>query len=143
MSDLASAVGVLVAALDLALVRSITSAVEANLIAAGGVPGPLGTIIMPGPAPRGQTDSYEVGPREVIEPAPRFLPRLTHEPEPRVVDPGVVPIHPEHPSRLESPFEPVWKQLPPVEEKRTVTQVKYVHVRVDLHRKGTMLDIFV
>ncbi len=143
MSDLSSAVGVLVAALDLALVRSITSAVQANLIAAGGVPGPLGTIEMPGPFPRGRTDSYEIGPREVIEPTPRFLPRLTHEPDPRVVDPGIIPIHPEQPSRLEAPFEPVWKQLPPVDEKRTVTQVKYAVVRVDLHRKGTMLDIFV
>ena len=67
-------------AFELKAVSGITDAVTNNLLAAGGVPGPLGTVIMP------KGNGGRFGPAAVnsISPEPRIEPRHVHQPEPRI-----------------------------------------------------------
>jgi hypothetical protein len=138
-----SAIPVLVAALDLKLVRSIRDAIRTADIESGRT-GPNGTF-------------PQLGPRKVIEPTPRFEPRKVHHPaarfEPRpVIHPQplysqqqtLAPVEPEpQPCRTKSPLPPPWQQpvwktpIPPPE------QIK-VHVHhTDVVSKGSLIDLFI
>jgi hypothetical protein len=141
MSD--ASIELLVALSDLKRVRSIRGAVKANLIAAGGVPGPLGTVQMPGRAGDAYVPSARFESRPVHEPTPRFQPRPVIEPTPRVdVPPQFAPLHPEQPARLANPLTPPWKMPPQIESSSGVPQVKYEVRPPDVISKGSLLDLF-
>lgn len=140
-------VSLLVAALDLSLVRSIRSAMRAADLAAGGVPGPLGTIqdrhtIHPQtvhePEPR-------IEPRKVIHPTPHFLPRPVIHPVERYEILPPVPVRAEqteHPVHLGAPLPPPWKQ--PIWETPIPPQpvIKVITLKPDIQNKGSLIDIF-
>lgn len=135
---------------DLAAVQSITSAVRKNLLAAGGVPGPLGTINMPVKHARsGGADTVTINPeprfepRPVYHPTPRFEPRKVHHPDPVFKHPTTLaPLQPEQPSRQVSPLTPPWKEIPLPKTDAVAVVVKYQAARPDQTRKGSIIDVF-
>lgn len=98
---------------DLFVVQGITGAIKANLLAAGGREGPLGTVQMPRPlSVDSPVDRFES--RLVHEPTPRIEPRLVHRPRVAVeveVDPVVAR------PRVQG-LPRVWDELPPVQQPR-------------------------
>ena len=147
-----SSVGLIVATLDLQLVRLVRAA-----MAGGGVgKGPDGPVH---PAPR-----FE--PRKRIEPEPAIEPRRRIDPEPRFeprpklrpddVHPGcrascnasAIPTEPaEKVSRSSSPIEPPWKVLPwenpPEPAPRVVRKIKVFVTPPDMQSKGSVIDLFI
>ena len=151
---LESPVGLVVAALDLKLVRLVRAAMNGGL-APGGI-GP-GRRIEPEPV-------FE--PRRRIEPEPQFEPRPHVRPEP-VFEPREklrggapaldccdacacpTPTEPtEKATHSPSPIEPPWK-VRPWEEMRDaavappVRKIKVIQVRPDIQCKGTVIDLFI
>jgi hypothetical protein len=142
-------IDLLVAALDLSLVRLIRGAMADN---AGGIPGPLGTI-------QRSPDLFEsrhrvhpepvIEPRKRIEPEPRFEPRTvyyTTRYQP-LDPPAAPPCDPEPPDcirPLPAPVQPPWRQL--VWEQPIVVQrpvIKKIIVQPDVIHKGSLIDFFV
>lgn len=136
----------LLASVDLQVVKSIVQAMRAADLAAGGVPGPLGTIQKPvsrnrdvfQPEPR-----YE--PRRVIHPEPRYEARKVIHPEPRFeVQPTII-IQPEetaHVPNLGTPLPPPWKQPvwnTPLPQRPVIKQITF---RPDIQNKGSLIDVF-
>ncbi|MEM6315527.1 MAG: hypothetical protein AAF743_15675 [Planctomycetota bacterium] len=125
---------------DLLAVRGITGAIRANLLAAGGRPGPLGTVQMPKPAPT-QKPAATFEPRKVITPTPTIEPRRVHRPAERVE----VPTEPT-PVRKPAPeVARVWNELPPVQPAAAMTDTanKVEHVyRPPIAGTGTLIDQF-
>ena len=144
-----SSVGLVVAALDLKLVRLVRAAMRG-----GCCPGACGPIH---PTPK-------IEPRKRIEPEPEIEPRKRIEPTP-VFEPrrriGVgywcdwpgncAQIAPaecvEKVSHSPSPLEPPWKVLPweqqPDDRARPIRKIKIVEARPDIHCKGAVIDLFI
>ena len=147
-----SSVGLVVAALDLKLVKLLRAAMQPG----GGAPGGM-RLIHPQPV---------VEPRKRIEPDPVFEPRPRVRPEPAfearqmlglaVTRPeccdGYAPIAPTEPvekgAHSSSPIEPPWRVLPwedrplsaPV---RYVPKIKVIRARPDIQCKGSVIDLFI
>ncbi|HSI32440.1 MAG: hypothetical protein ACAI43_14570 [Phycisphaerae bacterium] len=145
----AASPALLIAAMDLKLVRLIRGAMAAADLAAGkcGSAHPLG----PDPEPefntrRHLTPTPVYEPRRHIHPTPKFEPRPVIHLRPRVVvDPPIrVPaepcLHPDAGSKLPPP---PWK-LPPCQPvpAQPVQKVKLVRLKPDIVRTGTMIDCF-
>ena len=147
-----SSVGLIVATLDLQLVRMVRAA-----MAGGGAPGGPGSTASPAPV---------IEPRRRIEPEPRIEPRRRIEPEPRFeprpklrpddvhaacrasCGAAGIPTEPaEKVSRSSSPIEPPWKVLPwenpPEPAPRVVRKVKVFLTPPDMHSKGSVIDLFI
>jgi hypothetical protein len=145
-------VGLVVAALDLKLVRLVRAAMQPGVGPAGGVDG----TIRPTPV-------FE--PRRRIEPEPVIEPRQKYRPEP-VFEPRqrlggglrcdcageTAPAAPTEPvekvSRSVSPIEPPWKVLPweqppDAHRVRPLRKIKVIQPRPDMQCKGTVIDIFI
>lgn len=152
------AIDLIVATLDLNLVRSVRHAMRAADLAAGrGQPvsslGPAPSSIRPRPVHE-PTPRFE--PRPVHEPTPRFDPRPVHHPEPAVRPdvPAPVPAvaEPEQSRIADSPIQPPWKTLPwdapptvacPAKAAQVAPRLKLVSGRPDVALRGTILDLFV
>ena len=136
--------GVLNAAFDLAAVRSITSAVRGNLIAAGGTPGPLGTVQMPtrvgGPVTRTRiSPEPRIEGRHVHRPEPRIEGRWVHRPEPRVeVRDRIELTSTEPPSR--HTLARVWEM--PIPEPTPVQPEPAMTDNSQQPTAGALLDVF-
>ena len=148
-----SSVNLLVASLDLKLVRLLREAMRAA-DDRGGVD--RNSLI--GPAAM-------VEPRPQIRPEPVVEPRLHHHPEPvfeprpvhRPAEPSATPPTCGCPASAElpraevklsgSPIQPPWKVLPwqnpPAERPRPVQKVKLVIGRPDICNKGGVIDFFI
>jgi hypothetical protein len=144
----AADVGVLVAALDLKLVRLLRGAMAGQLNAFG----PPGAGVGPRGArqfePRHRIEPEpRFEPRKRIEPTPRFEPRPVIHPEPRVEQqPCQVPHEPEMPLRTRSPLEPPWRVVPwkpSAAPAQSRPQVKLLIVQPDVITKGTLIDFFI
>ncbi len=134
----------IVAAMDLKLVRLLRDAMRSADAAAG----PIGMACggtSPGVAPRRRIEpEARIEPRRVITPEPRIEPRQTIRVESRVVEvaPAPVPLEPEHPCRTHSPIQPPWKvrlwetPVPPA------PKIKVVIQRPDIVSKGSLIDLF-
>ncbi len=133
----------IVATLDLALVRSIRNAVRANLIAAGGVPGPLGTVTNPGPRGDRYDPEPRFEPRRVIHPEPRYERRPVIHPTPRVEILPAWAIEPEQPARPHTLLPPPWKMPIPMETNSSPLVVKYEQASPEIISKGSLLDTFI
>jgi hypothetical protein len=148
---LESSVNLIVATLDLQLVRLVRDAMRGADKAAGGAMG----LIHPAPV---------VEPRHRHQPDPVIEPRLHHRPAP-VIEPPlkmrsedavwsytqcVSPMEPasaENVSRSTSPIEPPWKVLPwedrSLPAPRVVRRIKVVVGRPDIQSKGNVIDLFI
>jgi hypothetical protein len=139
-----SSVGLILASMDLKLVQLIRGAMRAADMAAGqgccGAAGRCEDVVDP-------TPRFE--PRVVYHPTPRYEPRPVIHPvvrrEPVVLPPIPAPCPPELPHCGHMPIEPVWKTLPdPVRhDHMSATTVKMHVVRPDIRHKGTLIDTFI
>jgi hypothetical protein len=144
MSDLGTAVSLLVATAELGQVRAIRNAVRANLIAAGGVEGALGTITMPKGVglTREQPREVEYAPRRVIEPMPAYEPRQTVRPDPIVEPASVVPsVDAGVESRLDHPLVPPWRMPLPEDEDALRPIIKCPPPPAEFVHKGLLIDL--
>lgn len=151
--DFAAQANLIVAMSDLKVVRLLRDAIRTTALAAGGVPGPLGTVINPkhvggssGASGSRLHASDQLAPRQVFHPTPRYEPRPVYHPTPRIEPcppPILVPLEPECPFRVESPIKPPWRiplwQIPP----QPVPQIKVIQHRTDVKHKGSLIDIFI
>jgi hypothetical protein len=136
-------VSLIVATLDLQLVRLLRGAIRAADRSAA----PNAAL---SPAAR-----FE--PRPVIHPTPHFEPRRVHHPEPRFeprpverpkATPDCIPLNsapccPEKPRLAKSPIEPPWKTLPWENPPPPAQVVKLVIRRPDNSSKGSIIDCFI
>ena len=157
MADLGTAVAFLTAVVELAQVKSIRNAMKANLIARGGIEGPLGNIEMPKPlGPRTRESlaptGYTVLPNRqgVMKVAATPIVRteliLVHVPA--VPSPNASEMLPAEPHRhreyglSHGPLVPPWK-MPLVPDEATAVQViKCPPPPPDVISKGLLLDFF-
>jgi hypothetical protein len=141
-----ASVSLIVASLDLQLVRLIRGA----MAAADGSPGArfvaastVNRDIQPRPKLR---QHQEILPRPVVHPTPHFAPRPVIHLQPKFVPPppaACAPVEPEKPHRNECPIQPPWKVLPwqtPIPPK---PQIKIVVHRTDVVHKGSLIDVFI
>lgn len=158
MASLESAVSLIVAVTELAAVRAVTSAINANLPKDG----PLGTIrpssaeLRPRP---GRTYTYTPTPR--FEPRPVVREAGTERPtfdyydrfgcrcygcDVRDVSPAasVDAWDMGGPTRSgrSGPFDAPWRHLPPVDNAQTAVKVNVIRPKVDVVRKGMLIDLF-
>lgn len=153
MTDIGTAVSLLVAITDLAVVKSIRKAIKANLIAEGGIEGPLGNIEMPKPlGTRTRESEPEDGYHSTVRPEQQLT--ATSMPVPivridRVVQyvrdvPPVDAIEtmPEEPHRHREngPLVPPWL-MPLPEPSRSRPVIKCPPRPADVFNKGSMLDL--
>lgn len=144
VSSLQVQAALVVASLDLKMVQLLRDAMGAADLAAGAIPGPLGTIIKP--------DTYcahdrieprpIIEPRKRIEPEPRFEPRKVLHPTPRF-EPR--PVYTEAAPMEAQPVKDVKRSLPPLWEmpiSRPPT-IKVTVIRHDVISKGSLLDLFI
>jgi len=144
-----SHVSLVVAALDLELVRLVRAAMRGN----GGCDG---KVIHPEPRiePRKRVEPEpKIEPRKRIHPEPAFEPRKRHRPE----DVGsccaacvsAAPVESvEKVPHPPCPIEPPWKVLPWDERMRSapprpVRRIKAFRVRPDIQCKGSVIDLFI
>jgi hypothetical protein len=133
---------VIVAALDLKLVRLLREAMRGADAAAG--KGPLGTARRV--LARRVEPEPRIEPRHVIRPEPRFEPRPVVHPEPKLPAapaPTAPPLEPEKPCKTESPIRPPWKVLPWQTPVQPAPKVKLIIRRPDIVSKGSLLDFFI
>jgi hypothetical protein len=144
----ASNVAVLVAALDLSLVRMLRAAMRTADLSGRGGAGACG-------CGAGPEDRFE--PRRVIYPTPRFEPRPVVHPTPRFEPRPVhrkadcdldaacsAPVAPEQPPRIaKSPIQPPWKVLPWENPLPPAQVIKVVIRRPDNVNKGSIIDCFI
>jgi hypothetical protein len=139
-----------VAAMDLEVVRLLRDAIRTADLSHGGQEGPLGTIVKP---PFARRDHFHpeprFEPRPVVHPTPRFEPRPVIHPTPRIGADKPCPIAAYKPCPApvakevnEGPLPPPWRMpawkipLPPA-------PVVKVHIhRTDVHNKGSLIDVF-
>jgi hypothetical protein len=147
--SLQSSASLIVASLDLKVVRLLRDAIRAA-DAASGRAAPIAFI---GPAPTFAARRLllreilhpepRFEPRPVIHPTPRFLPRPVIHLTPRFERASCAPFEPETPPRCGHGLPPPWK-MPiwnvPVEPKVTIKRV--VHL-TDVHNKGSLIDLFI
>lgn len=139
----AGSIAMMTAVLDLKMVQSIRAGIKANLIAAGGVPGPLGTVTMPGPAPKGQSQQTRIEPPLKFRPDPRFEARPVHTPTPKFVARPEIPVAGQPPVREVTGPEPIWKKLPEIEKPAPVLEPKCKFEVADVIHRGQLIDLFV
>ena len=157
MASLESAVSLIVAVSELAAVRAVTGAINANLPKDG----PLGTIrptsaeLRPRPGRAyTQTPSTRVDPRPVLREAgvggpvydyyDRFGCRCRcdgNELAPAASSDAWVMEGPTRSGKL-GPFDAPWRHLPPVDNAQTVVKLNVIRPRVDVVRKGMLIDLF-
>jgi hypothetical protein len=151
MPDIGTAVELIVAISDLAVVKDIRNAIRANLIAAGGIEGPLGNIEMPHPPP----------PTRNFEPEIRFhrtplvagvttydrppIVRIDRVTDTRAVTPAnrieEIECEPRRNAK-EGPLVPPWR-MPLVPENAGVRPViKCPPPPPDVINKGSLIDFF-
>ena len=157
MASLESAVSLIVAVTELAAVRAVTNAINANLPKDG----PLGTIRPPDsqfdPRP-GRSFTYTpptyVEPRPVFQPAPSYGSRFDYydrfgcgcqcDVSDLAPAASVDAWTMEGPTRSgrSGPFDPPWRHLPPVDNAGTVVKLNVIRPKVDVVRKGMLIDLF-
>jgi len=138
----AGSVAMIVASLDLELVRLLRGAM------AGGGVGP-GRGIWPTPAIEPRVRYHptpRIEPRPVIHPTPRIEPRLVYRPH-RIEPPACPAIstsadaQPTHTTHLQ--IQPPWKILPWQNPPPPAPKLKIAFKQPDVLAKGTIFDVFV
>lgn len=152
MTDIGTAVSLLVAVSDLAVVKDIRNAIRANLIARGGIEGPLGNIEMPHRDPPLRNLEEEIR----FERTPLVAGVTTYANRPIVRDvtvvertqavPAVDRIEPTdcepRTTAKEGPLAPPWRMPLPCESVSGRPVIKCPPPPPDVISKGTLLDFF-
>jgi hypothetical protein len=148
-----SSISLLVATLDLQLVKSITSAM--NAVNANGK---CCDKAIDGVPVSHKRDCFErrpvieptprINPRKVYDPTPRIEPRPVIHPTPRVEEkqhccPPPAPCEPAPCEKTKSPLLPPWKTLPCDVKEPAPVQIKMIVQRPDIHHKGSLIDLFI
>ena len=144
-----SNVSLIVASLDLQLVRLLRDAIrttdlsgahKSHLIAREDAFEPRRHIH---PEP-------QIEPRPRVHPTPRFEPRPVIHPRPRNDPRDVIPAppcEPERPHDFKSPFEPPWRKVPwktcPDAHPTARPVIKVAVYKVDTVSKGSLIDFFI
>ena len=147
--DLENNASLIVAALDLQLVRLLRGAIRtADLSSHHGDRGVFGPAAVIEPRPRHHPDPL-IEPRIRIRPTPRFEPRPVLHPTPRLEASRndaacAAPPPPEcpPPGSPSLPLQPPWKVLPWERVPSPPPIVKINFVRPDIHDKGSLIDLF-
>lgn len=152
MTDLTSVASLLVAASQLAAVRAVTVPVKANLLAAGGVEGALGTITMP----RRDLPTHNIAVNSRFN-DPKRLPAVTQCTPTTIVRTDTVVIHTPivppverielvesepRPTCKTSPLVPPWRMPLPSDESHVRLVIKCPPPPPDVMSKGMLLDFF-
>ena len=141
-------IDLLVAALDLKLVRLLRDAIRTTAEAAGRGQSVSGL----GPAPnnflgrRRIEPTPVIEPRKRIEPTPRIEPRTVIHLTPRVVEPPPLVCPPAEPEKCrigKSGLVPPWKVLPWERPVEPAIIVKVIKRNPDIVRKGSLIDCFI
>jgi hypothetical protein len=153
MADIGTAVSYLTAVIELAQVKSVRKAMRANLIAAGGIEGPLGNIEMPKPLGP-QTRESVVVPRHGVRqspavatsmPVPVVRTETVVERVPAVASVDRIEMLPPEPHRHREhggPLVPPW-QMPLVPDASVgPIVIKCPPPPPDVISKGQLLDFF-
>jgi hypothetical protein len=133
-------VQLLAATLDLQLVRLLRDAIRTADIGAAHTRA-LDGVGCNEPGVLHPADRFE--PRDVIHPTPRFEPRPVLHPTPRTeVSPPHVPTEMEAVKVENRTLPPVWKT--PVWKCEVAPEVliKRIVLKPDVHRRGTLIDLF-
>lgn len=149
-----SSISLVVATLDLQLVKSITSAM--NAVNANGKCCDKAIDGVPVSHTR---DCFErrpvieptlrINPRKVYNPTPRIEPRRVFHPTPRIDTrnntPSALPptTEPAPCEKTKSPLLPPWKTLPCEVKEPAPVQIKMIVQRPDIHHKGSLIDLFI
>ena len=80
-------------------------------------------------------------PRPVVEPTPRFEPRKTIHPQPRIEQQPPICPDPGQPHSCHPPFLPPWRQHGCPAPAPVV--IKVIHRTTDVIHKGSLLDLFI
>jgi hypothetical protein len=147
-----SSVGLIVATLDLQLVRLLRAAMRHGEVG----PGDDMRLIHPEPVIRPR---HRAGPEPIIEPRPHVRPEPMFEPREKLRADGIPvaccdsiapftcaePVEKASPSS--SPIEPPWKVLPwedrPIPAPRPPRKIKVIVTRPDSYCKGSVIDLFI
>jgi hypothetical protein len=145
----ANAANLVTSVLDLNLVRSLRAAIRSADLASGkrfpvAAIGPSPSVISPSLGFRSDASvsAGNIASAKSIEPDAHFLPKRVIKPEDRVIDPLLIPIHPEQPDRVDHPLQPPWKVLPWEQKNVVEVVIKRPLLRVDKAHKGTLIDLF-
>ena len=142
--DLENNASLLVASLDLQLVRLLRDAIRtADLSSGAGAPG-FGPAAVVEPRPRHHPDPL-IEPRPRVRPTPRFEPRPVIHPTPRIEASlnDAARVAPPDPCPPRSPLQPPWKVLPWEQVVSPPALIKINVVRPDIHHKGSLIDLFI
>lgn len=138
-------VDLIVAAMDLSLVRMLRDAMRTADLASGRPLGRPSARILPRPVIHPEP-RFE--PRPVIHPTPRIEPRLVYRP--KKIEPQPIPVCPAPPQPLpaepihhKAPIEPPWKVLPWQTPAPAPLKLKIIQKQPDVSNKGTVLDVFI
>lgn len=146
--DLENNVSLVVAALDLHLVRLLRGAMRpADPSPGPGGAGGFGPAAVIEHRPRHHPDPL-IEPRPRIRPTPRFEPRPVIHPAPRIEASlndaaGAAPRDSSPPCPRGSPLQPPWKVLPWEQVPTPPPLLKINVVRPDIHHKGSLIDLFI
>lgn len=139
-----SSINLIVAAMDLSLVRLVRDAMRTADNSAAGV-----ASTHPAACDRFEsrnlhpTPVYE--PRRVLHPTPRYEPRPVLHPTPRVECPPVdreSDCEPK-PQAKTNPIQPPWKVMPWQNPPELPPVIKIVLKNPDVHRSGRLIDCFI
>ena len=145
-----ASVGLIVASLDLRLVRLVRAAMNGGAGACGAGRGVCPERVI---EPRRRIEPEpEIEPRKHVHPTPVFEPRPRHRPD--AVRSGcgpLAPVTPTEPSEKSPhpswPIEPPWKVLPweggVCNPPRPVRKIKVFEARPDMRSKGAVIDLFI
>ncbi|HRK30731.1 MAG TPA: hypothetical protein PLD59_06600 [Tepidisphaeraceae bacterium] len=140
---LPSNISLLVAAIDLQVVRLIRGAMADGGPSAGCGDGDCARI---GPR-RSVTPEPEIHPRFAITPEPEIEPRIVVHPDPAIERTPTLyagPTEPEHRRDLPNPIQPPWAVLPweqPLPPPPATEVVKLIRYRPDRFRRGVLVDV--
>jgi len=139
-----SNIALVVAALDLKLVKLLRDAIRTTDLAGAKQNGAIGPA--PEILPRRHIHPepvYEARPH--VHPTPKYEARPVIHPPPRVevAPPIVIPPTPQCESHChKSPFVPPWKVMPWQNPPQPALKVKVLKLKPDIVRKGLLLDCF-
>lgn len=152
--DLVANVSLIVATLDLKVVKDIRGAIRSADIASG--KGQPAAFIGPAPTPPpplGADQEARIEPRLVIHPDPLIEPPLVFHEAPRFE--ASAPVHvpvpieveptpaPSHSSSQKSPIQPPWAVMPWQTPVQIPPKVKVTIIRPDIINKGSLIDFFI
>ena len=137
-----SNIALIVASLDLKLVRLLRDAIRTTDLAGAQSRGSLTPEVQFGTR-RHIEPTPAIEPRRHIHPTPRIEARPVIHPQARVeAAPPIVYPEPEMPKKSMSPFVPPWKVMPWENPPQPLLKVKLIKSKPDTVRKGSMIDCF-